>query len=222
MSVHNNEETVSDSINSILVQTYKNFEFLIIDDCSTDNSLKILQQYEANDPRIKIYRNNKNLGLTKSLNLLIEKTNFNIIARQDADDQSKQNRLKKQFYYLNEKNYSFCVTRAETIKTKKNIPKLSIFLPSKLVVKYKNPFIHGSLMIKKETLLKIGKYNENYYYAQDYKLFWDLLHQGTKFKYMMNSYYVLNTTNNISTIKKEEQKYYSDCVKNNINPVLKI
>ena len=58
-------------------------------------------------------------------------------------------------------------------------------------------------MIKKETLLKIGKYNENYYYAQDYKLFWDLLHQGTKFKYMMNSYYVLNTTNNISTIKKK-------------------
>lgn len=222
MSVHNNENTVSDSINSILGQTYKDFEFLIIDDYSSDNSLKILKEHEEKDPRIKIYRNSKNLGLTKSLNFLIDKTSFNIIARQDADDQSKQNRLKKQFYYLSKKNYSFCVTRAEIIKTKRNIPKISIFFPSKLVVKYKNPFIHGSLMIKKETLLGIGKYNEDYYYAQDYKLFWDLLHNGTKFKYLLSSYYVLNITNNISTNKKDEQKYYSQCVKNNIKPVLKI
>ena len=222
MSVHNNEKTVSDSINSILCQTYKDFEFLIIDDCSTDDSLKILQKYASKDSRIRIFRNNQNLGLTKSLNFLIDKTSFNIIARQDADDKSKQNRLRKQFYYLSEKNYSFCVTRAEVIKTKRNIPKFTIFFPSKVVVKYKNPFIHGSLMIKKETLLRIGKYNENYYYAQDYKLFWDLLHQGTKFKYLLNTYYVLNITNNISTNKKDEQKYYSECVKNNIKPVLKI
>ena len=187
MSVHNNEKTVSDSINSILGQTYKDFEFLIIDDCSTDDSLKILQEYESKDTRIRIFRNNKNLGLTKSLNFLIDKTSFNIIARQDADDKSKENRLRKQFYYLSKKNYSFCVTRAEVIKTKRNIPKFSIFFPSKVVVKYKNPFIHGSLMIKKETLLGIGKYNENYYYAQDYKLFWDLLHEDTKFKYLLNT-----------------------------------
>ena len=60
------------------------------------------------------------------------------------------------------------------------------------------------------------------FYAQDYKLFWDLLHNGTKFKYLLSSYYVLNITNNISTNKKDEQKYYSQCVKNNIKPVLKI
>ena len=222
MSVYNNEKTISASIMSILNQTYEDFEFLIIDDFSTDGSLEIIEEFQAIDSRIKIYKNKENLGLTKSLNFLIDKSSFNYIARQDGDDKSKKNRLKTQINYLSNKNYDFCVTRAEISKTKRKIPKFSIFFPSKLVVKYKNPFIHGSLMIKKETLLNIGSYNEKYYYAQDYKLFWDLLNQGIKFKYLYTSYYFLNMTDNISTNKKVEQKYYSDCVRKNIEPNIKI
>ena len=67
-------------------------------------------------------------------------------------------------------------------------------------------------MIKKNTLLNLGSYNESFYYAQDYKLFWELLNKKVKFKYLKNVLYELNTENNISTNKKNEQKYYSDCV----------
>ena len=63
MSCYNSQKTLKDSINSVLTQTYKNFEFLIIDDNSSDNTLKILQDFENIDERIKVYRNSKNIGL---------------------------------------------------------------------------------------------------------------------------------------------------------------
>ena len=73
-------------------------------------------------------------------------------------------------------------------------------------------------MIKKETLLEIGSYNESYYYAQDFKLFKDLLNKNKKFKYIKEPLYRLNTRNNISTLKKTEQDFYSNLVKRNQHP----
>lgn len=86
MSVYNDEDRIESSIKSILSQTYNNIEFLIVDDFSNDNSHKILKNYESLDNRIKIYKNNKNLGLTKSLNFLISQARGVYIARQDSDD----------------------------------------------------------------------------------------------------------------------------------------
>ena len=86
MSVFNNELSLKSSIESILNQSYKDFEFLIMDDCSTDNSHNILKDYESRDSRIKVFRNSENIGLTKSLNILIEKSQRDFIARQDGDD----------------------------------------------------------------------------------------------------------------------------------------
>ena len=64
----------------------------------------------------------------------------------------------------------------------------------------------------------MGSYNESFYYSQDYKLFWELLNKNVKFKYVKNVLYELNTENNISTNKKNEQKYYRDCVVKGIDP----
>ena len=89
MSCYNSQETLKDSIKSILIQTYENFEFLIIDDNSSDDTLKILKDFERSDERVKVYKNSLNIGLTKSLNILIEKSTGNYIARQDTDDISK-------------------------------------------------------------------------------------------------------------------------------------
>ena len=93
MSCYNSQKTLKDSINSVLTQTYKNFEFLIIDDGSSDDTLKILQDFENIDERIKVYKNSKNIGLTKSLNILIDKSVGKYIARQDADDISKPEKV---------------------------------------------------------------------------------------------------------------------------------
>lgn len=218
MSIRNNDNTLEKSVNSIINQTFKDFEFLIVDDFSTDGSLKILKKLEKKDSRIKVFQNNINLGLTKSLNLLINKSKREYIARQDGDDLSLESRFKDQLYYLESGEYDFCVTRAKTIQSKKIIPRITYYLPQKSVRKFKNPFIHGSLMIRKKTLLDIGCYDESFYYAQDYKLFYDLLENDIKFKYLKQPLYQLNIENNISSLHKMEQKYYANCVMNSIKP----
>ena len=95
MSVYNDENNVANAIQSILDQTFEDFEFLIIDDCSTDNTYEEMTKF-VNDSRVKLYVNEKNIGLTKSLNKLIEESNGKYIFRQDSDDISFKNRFDEQ------------------------------------------------------------------------------------------------------------------------------
>ena len=82
MSIYNNEFTLQKCVDSILNQTYSNIEFLITDDGSTDNSYEILKDLKNQDERIKLYKNQKNIGLTKSLNKMIKISSGDFIARQ--------------------------------------------------------------------------------------------------------------------------------------------
>lgn len=100
MPVYNAGDYLVDAIDSIRNQTITDFEFLIVDDCSTDDSWKILREYARKDKRIKIYRNEKRKGLVRSLNFLIPKTRGVYIARMDADDISLPLRFEKQVSYL--------------------------------------------------------------------------------------------------------------------------
>ncbi len=218
MSVYNEEKNLEDSIESILKQTYSNFEFLIINDGSTDDTKKILHKYSKKDKRIKIYNNESNLGLTKSLNKLINLSSGEYIARQDADDYSAPERLIKQLNYIENLDLDAVTSRAKIIGKNKKIPGLSFYLPLQILIRYKNPFIHGSLFIKKDVLNKIGNYNEDFVYAQDYKLFMDLLNCGYKIKNLNDILYNLNMDDNISTKYALEQKYYFECVRKNITP----
>src|SRR5947207_1274318 len=97
MSVYNGENYLAEAIDSILNQTFKDFEFIVIDDGSSDTSLKIIKKYT--DPRIKLI-SRKNKGLVASLNEGLAKAKGDYIARQDADDVSLPQRLKKEVEYL--------------------------------------------------------------------------------------------------------------------------
>ena len=218
ISVFNAQETISNSLNSILNQTYKNIEILIMDDCSTDNSFDILNSFQLDNNNVKIYKNSQNLGLTKSLNKLVDMCNGDIIVRHDIDDYSVEKRIEKQVKALSRYKLDFCLARATRMDTKKPIPRFSFYLPDKFVIKYKNPFIHGTLAINKDVLLKVGKYDEDFYFAQDYKLFSDLLANGFKYKVLNESLYYLNMKNNISSNNKNEQKYYAKFVQNKTSP----
>ena len=220
-AVYNRQKTIARALLSIKEQTYENIEILIMDDCSDDLSYQMLKDYESNFSNIYLYKNSTNLGLTKSLNILINKSNGELIARQDSDDISSRQRIEKQVKVIKDENLDFCTTRAVRDNSNKKIPGLSFNLPTKLVMKLKNPFIHGTLMIKKLLILKNGLYNENFYYAQDYKLFYDLLKDDAKFKVINEPLYQLNMNNNISTRNKEVQKYYANCVKKNQIPELR-
>jgi glycosyltransferase involved in cell wall biosynthesis len=217
MSVKDGEDYLEESIKSILNQSYKNFEFLICDDGSTDKSLAICNKFAEEDSRVRIFTNSHTIGLTKSLNKLIEISKGEIIARQDADDISHEERFSRQLNVYKNKGFNIVTSRAKILMSKRTKPRLSFFIPNKLIIKLKNPFVHGSLFMNKQLLINIGRYNENFYYSQDYKLFWDLIHTGNKVKVIYGPLYSIRNVNNISTLKVKEQKYYSDLVKKSMH-----
>jgi len=100
LSVYNGERFLAEAIDSILCQSYKNFEFIIIDDASTDSTPEILRRYEREDSRIKIVTNAANLRLAASLNKGISLASGALIARMDADDVSLPDRLEKQVTFM--------------------------------------------------------------------------------------------------------------------------
>ena len=102
MPVYNDEKYILEAIESILNQTYINFEFIIINDGSSDNSLKIIQSF--NDNRIKIINNDKNRGIAYSLNKGLDIAKCKYIARIDANDVAHPTRLAVQKEYLDQKN----------------------------------------------------------------------------------------------------------------------
>lgn len=91
LPVYNAGAFIKDSVGSILNQSVKDFELIVLDDCSTDNTLEIIEQF--GDPRIVIHRNERNLGLTKTLNIGLQLAESDYIARMDADDISHEHRF---------------------------------------------------------------------------------------------------------------------------------
>jgi glycosyltransferase involved in cell wall biosynthesis len=97
---YNAEKTITETVTSILSQTWKNFEYIIIDDASTDDTWKILQDLKRNDDRIRIEQNTKNLGIAGTRNRGLELAKGEFIAWQDADDISYPDRLEKELQMM--------------------------------------------------------------------------------------------------------------------------
>jgi glycosyltransferase involved in cell wall biosynthesis len=218
LPVFNAEKDINVAIQSILNQSYKDLELLIIDDGSTDNSYQICMNISEQDNRVKVFRNHNNLGLTKSLNLLINESNGKYLARQDADDWSEETRFEKQLKFMNDENIDVVYARSVRNDTQNIFPRLSYYLPLNFVLRYKNPLIHGTMLAKKNIIEKVGGYDEKFIYSQDYKLAFDLINLGFKLRIMKNVLYKSNFINNISTTKKKEQEYYANCVRKGIIP----
>jgi glycosyltransferase involved in cell wall biosynthesis len=218
LSTYNSEESIGESIDSLLSQTYKNLEILISDDGSTDSTKEICKKFQLKDERVLFFSNKKNIGLTKSLNNLAQKASGSLIARHDADDISLPYRIEEQIQFMKTKKLDAVTSRSLVKQNNKKRPGISFYIPDKLLINRKNPFIHGTLIIKKNVFQEIGYYDERFYYAQDYKLFYDLLDKGYKVKTLNKELYILNTENNISSENLERQNYYADCVRFRKNP----
>jgi glycosyltransferase involved in cell wall biosynthesis len=183
MSVFNGDKYLEESVESILNQTYKEFEFIIINDGSTDKTSKILNQYQ--DDRLLII-NQKNQGLSKSLNLGIRKSKCNYIARMDADDISYPERLKEQIKFL-KKNDEIIVLGTQThiisedgeIIYSSNLPINDIILKTRLPSHC--PFYHGSTMFKKVSAINAGLYPEEYAQYFEDIIFWRKMADFGKF-----------------------------------------
>lgn len=173
MSVYNAEPYLEDAINSILGQTYRDFEFIIIDDGSTDRSAEIIKSFD--DVRIVLLQQS-NSGLVYSLNRGIHTSHGGYIARMDADDISAPTRLEKQVDFLNH-HPEFILVGCNGIQIDKEgryVSKLYRSNSSEQINKElslgNSPFIHGSVLFRKEFALVSGLYDEKMVTFED----WDL------------------------------------------------
>lgn len=178
MSVYNGEEFLREAIESILNQTYRNFEFIIIDDGSKDKSLKIIKSYK--DARIVLV-SRPNKGLVASLNEGIALSKGEYIARQDADDVSVLDRFEKEVKYMDKHPKTALVGSNYTIMDIKGNPLVTtnVFThPNdlKLAQVTCNQYGHGSVMLRKSALDKVGGYDKSVGHVEDYDL-WTRLSQ---------------------------------------------
>ena len=181
MSVFNSEQYLDEAVTSILNQTFINFEFIIINDGSTDLSLSILNKYQNMDSRIKII-NQDNAGLPRSLNKAIALSEGKYICRMDSDDISLPTRIEEQVTYLEmNPNIGICGTWAEVFGDECRIishPTAHEKLKAQLL--FNVSFVHPSVMIRRSVIEKsMLMYNERYTNSQDYKL-WSELSRETK------------------------------------------
>lgn len=173
MPVYNSKLFLKDAIESILNQTHGNFEFLIINDGSTDESDMIIRSF--NDKRIKYINNKINQGIVATLNEGIEISTGKYVARMDSDDISLPTRLAKQIAFLEDNpSYKLCGSKAIAIdhegKKLYRLNRPTSFENIKVFNFFRNAFIHPTVMIN-TALLKNFKYSEEYLYAEDYMLF---------------------------------------------------
>lgn len=208
MSVYNGGKLLIDAIDSILNQTYKNIELIIINDGSTDDTLKILKKYNMEDSRVVIINQN-NIGLTKSLNrgLIVSRGTF--IARQDADDISTEKRLEIQLNWISNEGYDFCCSRTYIVQLDKIVPSIYSYLARRIIILWKNVYIHGTFFSTKDFFTKIGGYDDTYVFAQDYRLVREILKRKYKIKYIKDVLYISNKMEGcISNVKKKDQLEY--------------
>lgn len=164
MGVYNAEQTLTESINSIINQTYQNWELIICDDCSTDRTSKILDRFKNNYPeKIIIIQNKKNLKLAASLNHCLKYCSGKYIARMDADDISEKSRFEKQINFLkNNRDIQLVGTAMQRFdENGKNDTIFFDSFPDKFSVKKGNPFSHGTLLAYKFVYDKLNGYKVN-------------------------------------------------------------
>ena len=182
MSVYNGQDYLDEAVQSILAQTFKDFEFIIIDDGSTDTSLQKLKAYK--DPRIKII-SQENKGLVASLNHGITIAKGTYIARQDADDISDKTRFSKQLGFMLAHPTIVLIGSSMNVMNMKSrvTHKHAVLLEDaelKTELLVRSPFAHGSTLFIKEAAKQAGLYRQESWPAEDYDL-WLRMSQSGKF-----------------------------------------
>jgi glycosyltransferase involved in cell wall biosynthesis len=216
LPVYNGEQYIEDSIRSILGQTHQNFELIIINDGSTDNSDKIIKGFLKSNKII--YKSRKNKGLVNTLNEGIKLSSGSYIARMDQDDISYPKRLEKQLNFMQKNNIDVCGTSYHVINEQGKIIKtveshknnFEIILSAMMV-----PFIHPSVMFRnifKEKNIFYG--NNNKVQAEDYDLWIRLIKMNLVFgniNEILIKYRLVNTSMTSVNYIKIYKEVYKIC-----------
>jgi glycosyltransferase involved in cell wall biosynthesis len=214
MCVHNAGVYLREAIDSILTQSFSDFELVIVLDCPTDGSEKIVEAYD--DPRIKIVRNSENLGLTQSLNKGLGQCLGQFIARHDADDISDKSRLRAQWTWLNaHSEIGLLGTDCLWIDSKGNPIRETTVRPkthSEILwyMQFENPFVHSSVMFRRALVEELGGYDISYRRTQDFDL-WSRVSMRSKVAILPEKLVKLRRhSSSISSQQAAASDFYSD------------
>ena len=183
MGVYNCENTLDEALASIIKQTYKNWEIIICDDSSTDLTVKVAQRYVSLAPeKIRLFQNNTNLGLNKTLNKCLEQANGDLIARMDGDDTCSKERLEEEVNYLLEHPELSIVSTDMSFFDEKGIwgqTNAKLFPQPKDFIKG-TQFCHAGCMVWKDAYKAVNGYSEGkrLLRVEDYHLWIKMYEKG--------------------------------------------
>jgi len=210
MSVYNSEKYLKEAIDSILIQTYTNFEFIIINDGSRDRSLEIIRKYQEEDERI-ILISRENKGLPYSLNEGIRLSKGKYIARMDADDISLPTRVEEQVIFMEEnRDIGICGCSILDLDTDRKWILTPYDKRLKVELLFLSAFAHPSVMIDRKMMIENNLfYNEAFFQSQDFEL-WVRMSKYTKFANLKSTllrYRVLEDSISREADKNTEERY---------------
>ena len=176
---YNAERFVEKAVRSIMEQTYHNLEIICCDDCSSDSTLAILEKLASSDVRIRLIKNKSNLGIARTLNILVDYAHGNYIARMDADDIALPKRIEKQVKYLEKHvDYAMCGTNAWHIDECDRIIGKSYLSISNFEIQrtkmVRCPFYHPTVCIRAK-ILKENTYDNRFNKIEDLELWYRIL-----------------------------------------------
>lgn len=184
MAVYNCEETLDEAVQAILNQTYTNWELILYDDCSADNTYNKCVEYEKKDSRIHAYKNEKNLTLAPTLNNCLKHAKGLYTARMDGDDVCDPTRFEKQVAFLDNHPQYAVVSCMMEMYDEQGVFGMARFpeKPDKEFLGITSPVCHAGCMMRKEVLLELGGYNisEEAKRIEDYDLWFRLYKAGYK------------------------------------------
>ncbi|MGA2237021.1 MAG: glycosyltransferase [Terriglobales bacterium] len=208
LPVFNGERYLAEAIESILAQTCKDFEFLIVDDASTDQTSAILARF--GDPRIRVLRNDLNLGVARSLNKALRQATGKYVARQDADDVSLPGRLEKQVHFLEAHPEVALVSTGWALSEEEGTdrrpappPRSEVDL--KWTLLFYNPIAHMSVMMKREAVEACGAYPEDTHCScvEDYAL-WSQMSERFRLATLPEELVLRRVSHQAVSVKKRE------------------
>ncbi len=181
MPVYNASRFLSEAVDSVLSQSFSDFEFIAVDDCSTDNSYDILLEYEKKDSRVKVYKNESNRGVSYTRNFAVEKANGEFIALIDSDDMWKSDKLEKQLKLIEKRGADLCYTGSAFVDTDSNYSDFVFEVPVRVDYKTllkQNVASCSSVVIKKCWLTRFPMASDDMH--EDFAVWLSVLKAGGK------------------------------------------
>lgn len=215
VSPASNETMLVEAVESILIQTKQEFEFIICNDGASVSCTELLKQLEQKDNRIRLLENRRNMGLAYSLNRCMEVAKGNYIARMDADDKSHKKRLEQEVAYLEKhpkialvgcSSWLFDKDKIWGIRKMKKKPERKDFL-------WGNPFMHPTICIRRTVLEQVGGYfvSKETRRLEDYELFMRIYELGYCGENLTEPYYYFREDK--EAVKRKKYKFRIDEVK---------